>query len=70
MHRILIAGSALIVLLGTRPPARGAGRSPLVRWSGQPAEAAPTPAPRGALLHPTAGSNYWGPAVNSGAKIH
>ncbi|NQU10381.1 DUF4091 domain-containing protein [bacterium] len=68
MHRILIAGMAVVLLAGTHLPARAASPS-LVLWAGQPLDAAPTPAPRGALLNLPPGSNYWGAAINSGVQI-
>lgn len=69
MHKFLISGIAVWVVVMTQVAVVGADGAEMVRWSGQAPDAAPTPQPRGALLNPQPDSNYWGAAVNSGVKI-
>jgi hypothetical protein len=68
MHaRLQLIISATLLLIAVRVPANGADH--LVRWIGQRPDDAPSRLPEGELLYPLPAGNYWGPAINCGARV-
>lgn len=66
MHSVVILAASLTVFIANDCLAATAN---MVRWAGQPMDAAPSRHPEGELLYPPPNGAYWGPAVNSGASV-